>query len=241
VVCEPPSKPRCSTCASLLSRNDKIFQGLPARNVLCCSFIFSYFSKRHNVIKTWATTVDDLLSLGLKIYLPDIQTHGLLHLGTRDIQLTLLKSGLLLGIEFRYDSTVKGIVERDDQCSAYRAWFSSNSVAASRSSTASSNSDDEPTTTTGDEAATASVESPAVGAGGPEIASVLSFSPCEQRPEELWHTSVVDMIEPAASECGAVVARSAVDGDAAELVEFDGIIVAEGEVRVSFFDKALHE
>lgn len=213
------------------------------------------------MIKTWSTTIDDLLSLGLKIYLPEIQTHGLLHLGTRDIQLTLLKSGLLLGIDFRYDSTVQALVAPDETCASYRACFISNAAAAAAAScNSTASSDDETTILTSEVAAAASATATRTPTATPTSvdATVLSFAPCEQRPEELWHTSVVDMIEVCCllfgvfvknlssihqqpeSERGAIIERSVVD-KSATMIEFDGIIVAEGEVYYLLFSKQNHD
>jgi hypothetical protein len=64
---------------------------------------------RLNVIKTWKVTLEDLLALGLKFFVPSQQTHGFTHCGTRDIQATLLKAALLLGVRFRFEQRVVGV------------------------------------------------------------------------------------------------------------------------------------
>jgi hypothetical protein len=53
---------------------------------------------RVNILTLWPQTADDLMSFGAKLYCPKFTNHGdLLHLGTREIQLVLFKSALLLG------------------------------------------------------------------------------------------------------------------------------------------------
>jgi hypothetical protein len=49
---------------------------------------------RHNILKTWIPTIDDLMNLGLRSFVPGFKPHGHLHLGTRELQLTLLKACL---------------------------------------------------------------------------------------------------------------------------------------------------
>jgi hypothetical protein len=71
---------------------------------------------RLNVIKTWKATLEDLLALGLKFFVPSQQTHGFTHCGTRDIQATLLKAALLLGVRFRFEHRVVGVYD-DASCS----------------------------------------------------------------------------------------------------------------------------
>ena len=54
---------------------------------------------RVNILTLWKQTADDLMSFGAKLSCPKFTNHGdLLHLGTREIQLVLFKSALLLGV-----------------------------------------------------------------------------------------------------------------------------------------------
>jgi hypothetical protein len=53
---------------------------------------------RHNILKTWQNTLDDLLTLGVMVF-GFVKVHGHLHMGTREIQLYLIKTGLILGVE----------------------------------------------------------------------------------------------------------------------------------------------
>ena len=65
---------------------------------------------RANILILWKVTLDDMVSLGAKQYLPELKTAGnMYHMGTRDIQLTLLKSGLLFGVRFHYGTCLKGL------------------------------------------------------------------------------------------------------------------------------------
>jgi len=52
---------------------------------------------RHNVLKLWPGVVDDLLSLGLKVFLPTFSTSGSEKICIRRVQLVLLKVALLVG------------------------------------------------------------------------------------------------------------------------------------------------
>ena len=68
---------------------------------------------RLNVIKTWPVTVDDLMGLGLKVFLPTIKKHGLHHVGTKDMQMVMTKVALLLGAKFIIGESVIGVIEED--------------------------------------------------------------------------------------------------------------------------------
>lgn len=103
--------------------------GTPARMLVCgagpcglraaveaalCGFDVVVVEKRAtfsraNILTMWRATLDDLIALGAKTYFPDLQRHGLLHMGTRQIQLMLLKTALLLGVRVRYSTLVAGL------------------------------------------------------------------------------------------------------------------------------------
>ena len=54
---------------------------------------------RANVLILWQCTLDDLVALGAKHYVPSLQTAATWHhMGTREIQLSLLKTALLFGV-----------------------------------------------------------------------------------------------------------------------------------------------
>jgi hypothetical protein len=69
---------------------------------------------RANIITTWDETMADLLTWGAKIYRPDLcSTGNPKHVGTRELQLILLKNLLLLGGTVRYGMRIVGLVPPD--------------------------------------------------------------------------------------------------------------------------------
>lgn len=66
---------------------------------------------RANILLLWSGTKDDLVSLGAKFFYKEMHTHGHpLHLGTREIQLCLLKTALMLGVEVCYETSMVGFL-----------------------------------------------------------------------------------------------------------------------------------
>mmetsp|Transcript_615 Transcript_615/g.754 ORF Transcript_615/g.754 Transcript_615/m.754 type:complete len:613 (-) Transcript_615:94-1932(-) len=57
---------------------------------------------RVNILMLWNQTVSDLVSLGAKFFYPKLKVHGDSHMGTREIQLCLLKTCILLGGNVHY-------------------------------------------------------------------------------------------------------------------------------------------
>ena len=61
---------------------------------------------RVNILMLWQGTADDLVAYGARVFYPKFTNRHMgtspLHLGTREIQLVLLKNALLLGVEFSY-------------------------------------------------------------------------------------------------------------------------------------------
>ncbi|KAI9353640.1 hypothetical protein BDR26DRAFT_913899 [Obelidium mucronatum] len=68
---------------------------------------------RHNVIKTWNSTIADLQALGLSHFYPAFSGHGggTLHLGIREMQTLLLKAALLLGAGVAYERGVVAVAD----------------------------------------------------------------------------------------------------------------------------------
>ena len=65
---------------------------------------------RANIITLWDETMADLLSLGGKLFCPNlVSTGNPKHAGTRDMQLILLKNLLLLGGSVRYGMRITGL------------------------------------------------------------------------------------------------------------------------------------
>ncbi|KAI8908592.1 hypothetical protein EDD86DRAFT_247747 [Gorgonomyces haynaldii] len=67
------------------------------------------YCSRHNILKTWPGTVQDLKDMGLMTFIPTFKPHGHLHLGTREIQLVLIKNCLLFGVEVHFGEGVCGL------------------------------------------------------------------------------------------------------------------------------------
>ena len=66
---------------------------------------------RANILMLWSHTKDDLVSLGSKYFYKEMLTHGHpLHLGTREMQLCMLKTALLLGVEVFYETSLVGFL-----------------------------------------------------------------------------------------------------------------------------------
>ena len=65
---------------------------------------------RVNILTLWKQTADDLAGFGAKAFYPKFTNLGeRLHLGTREIQLVLLKNALLLGVRLLYGTTLVGV------------------------------------------------------------------------------------------------------------------------------------
>eukprot|EP00835_Amoeboradix_gromovi_P006239 NODE_699_length_5074_cov_0.203417.p1 type:complete len:547 gc:universal NODE_699_length_5074_cov_0.203417:3497-1857(-) len=80
-------------------------------NVTCVELRDTF--SRHNVIKTWRCTINDLTSFGLRHYFPSFQPHGHLHLGINQIQMCLLKTALLFNVNFIYNTGVCGVIDAE--------------------------------------------------------------------------------------------------------------------------------
>jgi hypothetical protein len=66
---------------------------------------------RANILTLWPQTLNDLMNFGAKLFNSFLKTNGHpLHLGTREIQLTLLKSCLLLGVQVFYETKLTSLV-----------------------------------------------------------------------------------------------------------------------------------
>lgn len=64
---------------------------------------------RVNILMTWQQTMSDLVSVGAKYWYPQLKTHGMTHMGTREMQLCLLKTMLILGGDIFYGVEVTNI------------------------------------------------------------------------------------------------------------------------------------
>ncbi|TPX34747.1 hypothetical protein SmJEL517_g02776 [Synchytrium microbalum] len=182
---------------------------------------------RHNILKTWQNTVDDLLGFGLASFVPGFKQHGPLHLGTRELQLCLLKAALIFGVDIHFGVGVCGVIEPDvdlglEHAGAWRVWTLPQREARQN-----------------------------LGRVIPDNeAQELSLRPGEQDVSKLSQKSKVDFYEYATSMDGAVLRASTRLDDmklariqAAKLIPFDTLIVAEGEssrlIRQLGFDRKI--
>ena len=191
---------------------------------------------RHNILKTWSGTVDDLVALGFKNYYPTFKTHGRHSIGTREIQTCLLKTALLLGVEFVVGEAVSGILAPDAE------WNGSPAGSSWRVFTESSQHGSFLRSFTSPEPS--STSSPALE---PEE---LALHVGEQDVGRLAKTSKVDFFEAASSSDGAIV-RAACMADCIDrlppadrcgrIIDFNSLVIAEGEssqlVRHLGFDR----
>lgn len=94
---------------------------------------------RVNILTLWPQTADDLMGFGAKLFYPRFRNHGdLLHLGTREIQLVLLKAGLLYGIRFLLGSelvAVQAPTRNIGRAVHWMAWARDKTGALERSKT----------------------------------------------------------------------------------------------------------
>ena len=72
---------------------------------------------RVNILMLWQPTADDLIAYGARVFYPKFTNRNIgtspLHLGTREIQLVLLKNALLLGVAFSYGRELVALQARE--------------------------------------------------------------------------------------------------------------------------------
>lgn len=79
---------------------------------------------RANILTFWDETMSDMLALGAKSYFPDLKPTGNQKvLGTRQIQVCLLKTFLLFGGAVHYGKEICGLVPPCDEASKWSAKF----------------------------------------------------------------------------------------------------------------------
>ena len=79
---------------------------------------------RVNILTLFRQTADDLIAFGGKAFYPKFTNLGeRLHLGTREIQLIMLKNALLLGVRLSYGTTLVGVQAPGSNASArWHVW-----------------------------------------------------------------------------------------------------------------------
>ncbi|KAJ3146686.1 [F-actin]-monooxygenase mical3 [Geranomyces michiganensis] len=163
---------------------------------------------RHNIIKTWKSTIADLTPLGLSLFIPTFQPHGHLHLETRHIQLVLLKTALMLGVNVRYDTGVCGLGDPASSLTPggkFAAWTlpaaEARAFCRARSTVPESDA----------------------------LPAELSLQVNPDLDAAAERRNKVDFIQHALSSDGAVISDGGMLDPRAELIEFDALFVAEGE------------
>lgn len=126
------------------------------------------------------------------------------------MQLVLLKAALLLGVDFRFNTTVLGVTRAGD---AWHGVLRSNSAEDDDSDSASPRS---------------SESLAAAGAAAADSSDAVAFKYGAQSDAALERQSKVDFVEAAESQDGAVLAADALPPGAA-LVPLDALLIAEGE------------
>jgi hypothetical protein len=176
---------------------------------------------RHNILKTWTPTVEDLMALGFKSYFPNFQIHGIHAIGTRELQICLLRTALLLGVNFIYGEATAGIIEPgitvpgDSDPTQWRVITNTAGLVVTHTGNSSSDSNQE----------SSDSESPRKN-----IPAELSFTAGEQNFERLEKHSKVDYFEKASSPDGAVLRDEAsLPSEIKHIIPFDSLVIAEGE------------
>ena len=181
---------------------------------------------RHNILKTWQNTIDDMMNLGIASFVTGFKPHGHLHLGTRELQLCLLKDALMFGAEFVFGLGTCGLLSpKVTGTGKWAIWTLPQAEARAflRPNTSATESS-EP--------------------------QELALRPGEQDVSRLQQTSKVDFFEYAESKNGAIAEDlNMLPDDQKSLVikathfAFDTLIIAEGEssrlIRRLGFDRKI--
>jgi len=177
---------------------------------------------RHNILKTWTPTVEDLIGLGFKSYFPNFQIHGLHCIGTRELQICLLRTALLLGVNFIHGEATAGIVEPgftvpgDSDPTQWRVITNTTGLVVNPVNPNSPSDLNQ--------------EAPETGSEKKNVPVELSLTVAEQNYERLEKHSKVDYFEKASSVDGAVLRDEvSLPQEIKHIVPFDSLVVAEGE------------
>eukprot|EP00297_Palpitomonas_bilix_P003184 CAMPEP_0113871364 /NCGR_PEP_ID=MMETSP0780_2-20120614/2605_1 /TAXON_ID=652834 /ORGANISM="Palpitomonas bilix" /LENGTH=567 /DNA_ID=CAMNT_0000856753 /DNA_START=320 /DNA_END=2023 /DNA_ORIENTATION=+ /assembly_acc=CAM_ASM_000599 len=162
---------------------------------------------RHNVLKTWKHTIDDLCLLGFRYFHPKFDVHGTHAVATSDLQMCLLKTGLLIGVDFRYNRWVAGIHE-----SGKKLWTTRSKPSFTEPTTAMEKS---------------GLPSPADGDGEDALAIKPGASIVNSERK-----NKVDFYEHAHSADGIIRSSIPTDEEGVEVWDFDALIDATGEKTV---------
>jgi hypothetical protein len=180
---------------------------------------------RHNILKTWTPTVEDLIALGFKTYFPNFQIHGLHAIGTRELQICLLRTALLLGVNFIYGESTAGIIEPgftvpgDSDPTQWRVLTNTTGLVVKpvNSLAGEVNQNQESSDT-------------APEVSKKHVPKELAFTAGEQNFERLEKHSKVDYFEKSTTSDGAIFRNTeSVPSEIKHVIPFDSLVVAEGE------------
>jgi hypothetical protein len=176
---------------------------------------------RHNILKAWQKTIQDVMSLGYKTYFPYFSPHGHAHIGTNELQLCMIKTALLIGVDIYFGRGVCGILDpafdfgpkRDKYC----VW------------------------TLPSEEAKKFVRRPV------EETAELSLKTVSVDTEAIERVNKIDFLERAISQDNAITKTTFRHDikllEQAEFFEFDTLLIAEGEssrlIRNLGFDRKM--
>jgi hypothetical protein len=179
---------------------------------------------RHNILKTWTPTVEDLMGLGFKTYFPNFQIHGIHAVGTRELQICLLRTALLLGVNFIYGQATAGIIEPGMTIPGDSGDPTQWRVITNNAGLVVSNN------TANDAIVDSNQEGAPESPRKKDVPAELSFTVGEQNPERLEKHSKVDFFEKAETSDGAVLRDEAsLPSEIKNVISFDSLVIAEGE------------
>jgi hypothetical protein len=176
---------------------------------------------RHNILKAWQKTIQDVLSLGYKTYFPYFTPHGHAHIGTNELQLCMIKTALLIGVDIHFGRGVCGILDPSFEYGPKRLKYCVWTLPS--------------------EEAKRFVRRPV------EETAELSLKTVSVDTETIERVNKIDFLERAISQDDAIT-KSSFQHDIqllekAELFEFDTLLIAEGEasrlIRNLGFDRKM--
>mmetsp|Transcript_10109 Transcript_10109/g.17785 ORF Transcript_10109/g.17785 Transcript_10109/m.17785 type:complete len:598 (+) Transcript_10109:95-1888(+) len=165
---------------------------------------------RVNILMFWSQTMGDMVSLGAKVFYPKLVTHGSpMHMGTREIQLVLLKTALLLGVDVRYNTALTGLACDGDtswRAAVYTPPKHQSGIRKSLSNIRKS-------------------LSRRSGEKAPKIPDALKFKP--DKTADYSATFLCNMVEE--PDVDFVFTNAKTKGTDIETIPFDALVIAEGE------------
>lgn len=180
---------------------------------------------RHNILKTWMPTVEDLIALGFRNYFPNFKQHGLHAIGTREIQICLLKTCLLLGVNVLHGVSTAGLAHPNVEVKGEKGSWRLLTNLIGLASLPPLPVEADPSTPLAEPIPlTTPTEAPE------EVPAELALKVGEQNADRLDRHSKVDFFEKAVSQDGAIIKSEArLPPSILNIVPFDHLVAAEGE------------